>query len=1848
MNRDEQVSEIFLHACDLPGDQRTAYLDRACADDPPLRAEVESLLEHDHSSSLIESDAFDVISEHPSAEPRHDGIGAMPDHVGRYRMLRVLGSGGYGIVYLAHDEQLERQVAVKLPHRRLVYLRSDAESYRTEARTVAGLDHPNIVPVYDVGSTDEFPCFVVSKYIEGMELSRWIKLDPPSYADTAALVATIAEALHYAHQQGLVHRDIKPGNVLIDRNNQPHIVDFGLALHEENIGTGPRYAGTPAYMSPEQARGEGHRVDGRSDIFSLGGVLYEMLTGHKAFSGDTRSELSEQIISRDVRPLREYDERIPRELERICLKALSKRAIERFLTAKDFADDLHLFLADPNDRQSAIGRSSAATEPAGSESIASAVTMSFSSASETVHDSSTSAGSSTSSSTGSAPIKIVPKGLRSFDEHDADFFLELLPGPRDRNGLPDSLRFWKTKIEETGADKTFAVGLIYGPSGCGKSSLVRAGLLPRLSPTIKPIYVEATAEQTESRLLQSLRKHFPAIDKGLDLKDSLAALRQGQGVVTGNKVLIVLDQFEQWLHANRDEIEQTDLVRAIRQCNGSGVQCIVMVRDDFWMAATSFMSALETPLVEAYNSAAVDLFLPRHARRILKAFGRAYGELPESTQGISKEQQAFVSQSVEGLSEDGKVVCVRLALFAEMVKGKPWTPATLKELGGIEGVGVAFLEETFSAKTAPPSHRYHQQAARAVLKALLPDSATDIKGQMRSREALLEASGYENRDKDFGELINILDSELRLITPTEESSVESLETPVAFKIADDGPSTLHSFYQLTHDYLVPSLKSWLNQKQRETRRGRAELLLDDRSESWRARPENRHLPTWWENANIRLLADKKTWTPSQRRMMKQAARVHGLRFAAIGVLTAMIVLVGVAIRRSGIHATNQTRAETLVESLLTAEIAQVPAIVSELEKLSDWTQPLLAKEMAKTGDSTSAKLHLALAMLPIDGGQVRYLAAQLPRCSLDQFPVVRDALRPHQDQITQPLWKLALASDQEASLRFQAAAALANYSPQSDRWTDIAPLVAEHLTDSVPSAQFGQWLPHLRPVNQQLFNPLLELLSDVQLSDKQRETAANALSDLSRDYPDQICDGILAADTLETLSPLIDALRLHPAQAKNRLLAKLRSPPADEASEEQQAMHLKRKAIAAATLVQLGDADQAWPLLEFSPHPSLRSLVIHYLETLRTDHKLLSERLERESEVSIRRALIQILGSLDTDAAIPPAERDRIGEQLKTLYREDPDPGIHSAASWALRRWAIELPKLIEPAAATEQRMRLGKLSERVETIRQQMEAYLQDELPANRSAWLQQLRETQTPLPTSLSDGLIAHFSMDETEGKQRANSVANQPPAIYDGPGKPAAVKGVLGAAITLDGNGGHLVCEGLFNPEKNDSFSFGCWIFRNNDHSAAILATADSNASNVGVDLWLEQSGTIGIHLVHQWPENAIKVLSNRSLGQKTWHHVFVTYDGSSRADGVTVYIDGQDEPTNIVSDTLTESIRTEQPLHIGMRSAAYPYRGRIDDVRIYHRELAADDVNRLYLDGLRAAAIASLDEPTSQRDDLLIRAHHAQDVRHRSLREELVASQSELFAATMPMDRGWFVNGQGQTMVILQGPADAGKFHIEHRFAISSHEVTIEEYRKFSEPDESKVVDSPASRHADRRAVTRVSWFDAAAYCNWLSDQEGIPESQWIYQRNANDEYADGMKIKENYLALSGYRMPTEAEWIHACRFGTASPYHFGEPISLLSKYAYFILNSQGQVHPVESLLPNDAGLFDLHGNVGEWVQDPTHGQLSPVNKGVTRILRGGAVHSRPESARTSVQFDYPPSARSSTAGFRPVRSLGYGR
>ena len=292
--------------------------------------------------ALIGSDARAIprAFAEPDSKP---GVMSLPDRIGRFLVRGVLGSGSYGVVYRAYDPELKRDVAIKVPRPECVEAFGGTSAYLSEARNIASLDDPGIVPVYDLGRTDEGLCYTVSKLMTGGDLGERLAEGRLSTVEAVELVADVADALHHAHERGLVHRDIKPANILLDGDGRATIADFGMAMRDEEIGQGTDYAGTLAYMSPEQARRESHLVDARSDIFSLGVVLFELLTGRLPHRSKSRSQIIAEITTCQPRPARQLSRDVPVALDCICQKARALRPTDRYATAHDLASDLRAF-----------------------------------------------------------------------------------------------------------------------------------------------------------------------------------------------------------------------------------------------------------------------------------------------------------------------------------------------------------------------------------------------------------------------------------------------------------------------------------------------------------------------------------------------------------------------------------------------------------------------------------------------------------------------------------------------------------------------------------------------------------------------------------------------------------------------------------------------------------------------------------------------------------------------------------------------------------------------------------------------------------------------------------------------------------------------------------------------------------------------------------------------------------------------------------------------------------------------------------------------------------------------------------------------------------------------------------------------------------------------------------------------------------------------------------------------------------------------------------------------------------------------------------------------------------------
>ena len=300
------------------------------------------------SSDPHTTDAFDPeqTTVYPLNDKEVSGV-SNPSHIGRYRVVRTLGHGGFGTVLLAEDDELKRSVAIKVPRSRQLMTAAGVDEFVREAQKAASLRHPSIVTIYDVGRLDETGCFVVMEYIDGVTLNELARTQRLSFQKIADLIAHIADGLAAAHHKGVYHRDVKPGNVLVEHAGFPRIVDFGLSIREEErTAATHKIAGSLPYMSPEQVRGDILRIDGRSDIWSLGVMLYELLTDRLPFWADSIQRVFLEITEGDPDLPTKRNPRVPSGLERLTMKCLSKSVEERFESADQLSKELRAWIAE--------------------------------------------------------------------------------------------------------------------------------------------------------------------------------------------------------------------------------------------------------------------------------------------------------------------------------------------------------------------------------------------------------------------------------------------------------------------------------------------------------------------------------------------------------------------------------------------------------------------------------------------------------------------------------------------------------------------------------------------------------------------------------------------------------------------------------------------------------------------------------------------------------------------------------------------------------------------------------------------------------------------------------------------------------------------------------------------------------------------------------------------------------------------------------------------------------------------------------------------------------------------------------------------------------------------------------------------------------------------------------------------------------------------------------------------------------------------------------------------------------------------------------------------------------------
>ncbi|MBL8820191.1 MAG: protein kinase [Planctomyces sp.] len=1202
------------------------------------------------------------------------GVGG---YVGRYQIIRRLGQGGFGAVFLARDQELERLVAVKLPHMHRMQGNTFRSGFLVEAKTLARLDHPGIVPIYDFGVIGDGRCFVVSKYIEGRDLGMVLMHGPIAASEVVRILIEVADALFHVHQAGIVHRDIKPANLLLGYDQRVYVADFGLAQRETPEGAFGRLAGTPGYMSPEQIRGEGHRIDGRSDLFSLGVTMYEMLTGERPFGSGTMDEIFQRIVNVEPFPPDQLNGRVPHELSRVCMKLLSKLASQRYGDGRKLIEDLRAWLA---------------TSPADQEEL---LHLNAGMAAPTLTPS-----EHGGAGDASVPFRtVVPRGLRAFTRADAGFFQDLLPGVRDRNGLPSIITHWKNWVQSRfELPELHSAGVIFGPTGCGKSSLVRAGIIPVLPDDCLAVIVDSSADLTEKQLRSGIARRCYERIEG-DLPDQLAAIRRGGGIREDQSLLIVLDQFEQWLHAH-PEPQESELVRAIRQCDGVRIQCLLLIRDDFWLALTRFMELIEVPLQLGNNASLVDLFDRRHAQKVLAEFGRGYGQLPYDSSLLTKDQQKFIEGAVDSLSVDSKVIPVHLALFAEMVKNKEWNPATLRQFGGASGIGARFLKESFSAASAPAHQKVHEQAARKVLEALLPTPGTEIKASRRTRAQLEEASGYAKDPGRFSALMSILETDLKLMTASETLDRSRTET------SGSGPD--QSAWQLSHDFLVPSVREWVTVTQNQSIRGRLHHRISEQARYWSFDQDVRHLPGGLEWMLVRYFVSGKSLSFSEAALLKAADR----RMTGKIAVFAGLVLVA-AITWKQFQRASETR--FLVSQLATAVPDQSTSVIDQLEELGSSSHTAVREAALSVPEGSRQKFLYQTAELRWGSESVAEVFDYAVRSAdIRDVPVAAAALARQSPEWEERCWKIiesqpnalpAMVTDSSPGRtnleKFRALLLLAEMSRHAKRvhsfeqqWPTHGESVAS-LIVMVCSEQ-----PNEYRLIQESFRPLSSLLLPElgkwlgQEGDElQTRFAVSLIDEYTADDPalrtSMVLNGsvwqierLIKSSADLDLNVLWHVLQSQTEESTATAELVKSQPVAAMVSES------RRRAVAGALLLRYADRLQAaehqrefvWRSFRLNDDPTNRSQLMELASQFRLPVSVLMRQLDRESDTGVVAAIVSIAGSYPVGSLAMESDLNR---RISELYQTHPNAFVHSTAEWFLRRHAQGHVLNSLPTAAT-------------------------------------------------------------------------------------------------------------------------------------------------------------------------------------------------------------------------------------------------------------------------------------------------------------------------------------------------------------------------------------------------------------------------------------------------------------------------------------------------------------------------------------------------------------------------------------
>lgn len=786
--------ELVYHEVLLREQQgESPRLDEYLARFPSLQEQLTSLFEV-HGA---------IESEHlwQSAQPMMPA--PTPTRIGRYTVRRSLGEGAFGTVYLAHDTELDRPVAIKIPRTSALKSALPLADLLREARRAASLRHPNIVTIHDLGQADGY-CYIISEYIDGSNLAERMLQARPTFRESALLVAQVAEALHAAHRLGLVHRDIKPSNILVDRNGQAHVADFGLAImNGESPGDSAWCAGTPQYMSPEQVQPGADRVDARSDLYSLGVVLYELLSAKRPFAANSLEELFAQIRQADLTLPHVWEPRVPAELERICLKAMARHPSERYASAADLAQELREWQANAEGLPRAVHDFDVRPDDA--------VTLIPQARSTQIRLPEPGAAQE--------PPATWPLGLCAFDASRSEAYQELWQAAL----APGSVMPWQELLDWIGTDGQGAarMGVLRGAPGSGKTSLVRAGLLARLPDRWTSVELSGDPRSDDAKLRQAIH-------------DLVASCENSTPHASNNRLLVVVDDIDFSPDPTpAARLLETWFAQVDERLGADARRCVhwLLVSRTPIVPATPRLPRLADDATWRVFSAPV--ISEDEARRLLHRLGAGYRCLPGEVADCTPAQCALLDQAARLVVGDQGASLLMLKLLVEVIKGRPWNVATLAGRDTHAVFLKECLDDAFQYESSVLEPRLQKRAARILLGNLLAqhDAATVF----QPRESLRRDSPFRDRTVDFTKLIRVLTTELGLLETNDAGDP-----------------------RLAHASLRQEVLDWVNA---EESRPVAKPPMDSDSAARAPLPPSSSLPTWLEWANTLLGRRAQRWQP---------------------------------------------------------------------------------------------------------------------------------------------------------------------------------------------------------------------------------------------------------------------------------------------------------------------------------------------------------------------------------------------------------------------------------------------------------------------------------------------------------------------------------------------------------------------------------------------------------------------------------------------------------------------------------------------------------------------------------------------------------------------------------------------------------------------------------------------------------------------------------------------------------------------------------------------------------------------------------------------------------------------------